>query len=131
MSHLNSLGCAKKVKEAYLLKAPLIFHRENRLRLLELFARLIRLELLAITCNNVLKRVWEKSMLGKASEVVIAFAVLVAGVFIASDALAFGGCVVSPENPSLILGLVGATAAALPFIRAYYKSRKKNSAPEL
>jgi hypothetical protein len=70
-------------------------------------------------------------MLGDASELAIAFAGLVVGVFIASDALAFGGCVVSPENPSLILGLIGATAAALPLIRVYFKSRRKNSARDL
>lgn len=40
-----------------------------------------------------------------------------------SPSLAFGGCVVSPENPSLILGLLGGAVAALPLLRAWLKSR--------
>jgi hypothetical protein len=39
-----------------------------------------------------------------------------------SPAFAFGGCVVSPENPSLVLGLLGGAVAALPLVRAWLKS---------
>ncbi len=42
-----------------------------------------------------------------------------------SPSFAFGGCVqASPENPSLILGLLGGAAAALPLVRARFKSRR-------
>ena len=35
---------------------------------------------------------------------------------------AFGGCTqASPENPSLVLGLLGAGVAALPLLRAWFK----------
>jgi XrtJ-associated TM-motif-TM protein len=34
-------------------------------------------------------------------------------------AWAFGGCTDSPENPSLLLALVGAVAALLPLIRRH------------
>ena len=30
----------------------------------------------------------------------------------------FGGCVISPENPTLILGAIGGGAASLPWVRA-------------
>jgi XrtJ-associated TM-motif-TM protein len=42
-----------------------------------------------------------------------------------SIASAFGGCVDSPENPSLILAALGAAGAALPFI--CIRRRKRNS----
>jgi hypothetical protein len=43
-----------------------------------------------------------------------------------SSSFAFGGCVIaSPENPSLILGLLGAAVAALPLLRAQLKSRRR------
>ena len=43
-----------------------------------------------------------------------------------SPSLAFGGCVeASPENPSLILGLVGGAVAALPMLRAWLKSCRR------
>jgi hypothetical protein len=56
------------------------------------------------------------------------FAVVIAIVvgFWSSPSLAFGGCVVaSPENPSLILGLLGGAVAALPLLRARLKSRRR------
>jgi len=45
-----------------------------------------------------------------------------------SPSLAFGGCVqASPENPSLILGLLGGAVAALPLLRARLRSRTRKS----
>lgn len=41
-----------------------------------------------------------------------------------SPALAFHGCVQSPENPSVILGLLGGAAAMLPLLRGRLKSRR-------
>jgi hypothetical protein len=41
----------------------------------------------------------------------------------ASRALAFGGCVDSPENPSVVLGLIVAAVAAAPLIRSRLNSR--------
>lgn len=39
--------------------------------------------------------------------------------FLSSSAFAsFGGCVISPENPTLILGALGAGAASLPWLKA-------------
>ena len=41
-------------------------------------------------------------------------------------AFAFGGCVqASPENPSLLLALLGAGAAAFPLIRHRIRNRKE------
>jgi len=34
-----------------------------------------------------------------------------------------GGCVNSPENPTIILGLLGAVAAGAPWLRARVKAR--------
>jgi len=34
-----------------------------------------------------------------------------------------GGCVVSPENPSVILGLIGAAAAGAPFVLARLRQK--------
>jgi hypothetical protein len=42
-----------------------------------------------------------------------------------STSLAFGGCVISPENPSFILALLGGAVAALPLLRARLKSRMR------
>ena len=39
---------------------------------------------------------------------------------------AFGGCVDSPENPTLILGLIGGAAAAAPWCLKKLKARNKN-----
>ena len=46
--------------------------------------------------------------------------------FFSAPAMAFGGCVDSPENPTLILGLLGAAAACLPWIRAQWASGKRS-----
>ena len=46
-----------------------------------------------------------------------------------SAVFAISGCVVSPENPSVILGLIGAGVAAFPFVRAHLR-RKGTDAPE-
>jgi len=40
-----------------------------------------------------------------------------------SFAVHLGGCVNSPENPTLILGLLGGAAAAIPLIRARFLKR--------
>ncbi len=50
---------------------------------------------------------------------------LIAVVLWTSIASAFGGCVDSPENPSIILAALGAAGAALPFI--YMRRRKRTS----
>ncbi len=50
---------------------------------------------------------------------------LIAVVLWTSIASAFGGCVDSPENPSIILAALGAAGAALPFI--YMRRGKRNS----
>ncbi|MFI4978724.1 MAG: PExPT-CTERM protein [Nevskiales bacterium] len=42
---------------------------------------------------------------------------------VAGNALAFGGCVDSPENPSVVLGLLGGGAACLPWLRARLRTR--------
>lgn len=41
-----------------------------------------------------------------------------------SAALAFGGCINSPENPTLLLALVGGVAAGVPWLRRRLKSRR-------
>jgi hypothetical protein len=53
-----------------------------------------------------------------------AIAGLIAVVLRTSIASAFGGCVDSPENPSIILAALGAAGAALPFL--YVRWRKRN-----
>jgi hypothetical protein len=50
---------------------------------------------------------------------------LIAVVLWTSIASAFGGCVDSPENPSIILATLGAAGAALPLI--YMRRCKRNS----
>jgi LPXTG-motif cell wall-anchored protein len=42
-----------------------------------------------------------------------------------SAAWAFGGCVDSPENPSIILAALGAAGAALPFVYVRRRKRKR------
>ncbi len=42
-----------------------------------------------------------------------------------SLANAFGGCVDSPENPTLILGLIGGAAAAAPWCLKKLQARRK------
>ena len=42
---------------------------------------------------------------------------------VAGDVLAFGGCVDSPENPSVVLGLLGGGAACLPWLRTRLRTR--------
>ena len=39
-----------------------------------------------------------------------------------------GGCADSPENPSLILGLLGGAAAGLPWLRARLSQRLRRGA---
>ena len=53
-----------------------------------------------------------------------AIAGLIAVLSWTSIASAFGGCVDSPENPSIILAALGAAGVALPFI--YTRWRKRN-----
>jgi hypothetical protein len=40
-------------------------------------------------------------------------------------AIATGGCVDSPENPSIILALLGSAAATLPWVRNRWNSRPR------
>jgi hypothetical protein len=35
-----------------------------------------------------------------------------------------GGCVDSPENPTVVLGLLGAAAAGLPWVKAQIAARR-------
>jgi XrtJ-associated TM-motif-TM protein len=37
------------------------------------------------------------------------------------------GCVDSPENPTVVLALIGAAAAAFPLARSYLKSRNQKA----
>ncbi len=65
---------------------------------------------------------------GKAMANVVIVAAAIVGVIAASSSpsLAFGGCTqASPENPSAILALLGGAAAALPVVRARFKSRSR------
>ncbi len=56
----------------------------------------------------------------------LAIATATAVTFWSAPAFAFGGCVqASPENPSLILGLLGGAVAALPLLRTRLKSRRR------
>ena len=54
---------------------------------------------------------------------------VVLGAFLASTGAALadgpGGCVDSPENPTVILGLLGGAAAGLPWLKAQILSRRK------
>lgn len=50
-----------------------------------------------------------------------------AGVFVAMTGAAHAqvdGCVDSPENPTAVLGLLGAASAGVPWLRAKWLSRK-------
>ena len=51
---------------------------------------------------------------------------VVAGISIAvaPAAWAFGGCVDSPENPTLLLALLGGAAAGVPWLRRQFKKRR-------
>jgi hypothetical protein len=49
---------------------------------------------------------------------------LIAGTGVAS---AQGGCEVSPENPTVVLGLLGAASAGLPWLRARWQSRRREA----
>ena len=54
-----------------------------------------------------------------------AAALLGASVAGVSDAWAgFGGCVDSPENPTVVLGLLGGAVAAYPWLRAEISARR-------
>jgi hypothetical protein len=50
---------------------------------------------------------------------------MIAVVLSTSIASAFGGCVDSPENPSIILAALGAAGAALPFVYIRRRKRKR------
>ena len=69
-----------------------------------------------------------KSILQGASLVEVAMFSAAIAMFIGlwtSPGLAFGGCVqASPENPSIVLGLLGAAIAALPLLRARFRFRR-------
>ena len=57
---------------------------------------------------------------------VIAVCAAVVGISVAAApaALAFGGCVDSPENPTLLLALLGGVAAGVPWLRRQLKRRR-------
>lgn len=42
-------------------------------------------------------------------------------------AAALGGCTDSPENPSILLALVGAAAALFPFVRRHWLARNRRA----
>jgi hypothetical protein len=44
----------------------------------------------------------------------------------ASCAWAFGGCADSPENPSIVLGMLGGAVAAWPWLRRTIPARLRN-----
>ena len=45
-----------------------------------------------------------------------------------SSAWALGGCVDSPENPTIVLGLLGGAVAAYPWLKGWASAlRRKNS----
>ncbi len=46
------------------------------------------------------------------------------------SAWATGGCVNSPENPTLVLGALGAAASGLPWLRARLGSRRSRRAAD-
>ena len=48
-------------------------------------------------------------------------------VLIAAPLHAQGGCVDSPENPTVVLALVGSAGALVSTIRARFKSRRNSS----
>ncbi|MDE2236219.1 MAG: PExPT-CTERM protein, partial [Gammaproteobacteria bacterium] len=52
---------------------------------------------------------------------------VIAGISVAGApaAWAFGGCVDSPENPTLLLALLGGAAAGVPWLRRKLKSRRE------
>jgi XrtJ-associated TM-motif-TM protein len=60
-------------------------------------------------------------LLGK-SFAVLAWLVAATGV-----AVAQGGCEDSPENPTVVLGLLGAASAGIPWIRARWLSRRHDA----
>lgn len=56
--------------------------------------------------------------------------ILAAGVLVATTGAAYaqgGGCVDSPENPTAVLGLLGAASASVPWLRARWQSRRSNT----
>lgn len=61
------------------------------------------------------------------------FVVPVAGLTlaVAGSAWATGGCVNSPENPTLVLAALGSAAAGLPWLRARLGSRRKPTASDV
>ncbi|MDB5974741.1 MAG: hypothetical protein JWR07_1501 [Nevskia sp.] len=49
----------------------------------------------------------------------------------AGSALAdLGGCVDSPENPTAVLGLLGAAAAGMPWVKAKLAARRGKRDPQ-
>ena len=45
-------------------------------------------------------------------------------------AFALGGCVDSPENPSVVLGLIAAGVGLIPILRSHYRSRASRNLPK-
>lgn len=69
------------------------------------------------------------------SKLLLAFAAVLSLMLLTTTAFAgsLGGCVDSPENPTLLLGLLGGGAASVPWLRARFKQRRpsqRNSLPD-
>jgi XrtJ-associated TM-motif-TM protein len=47
----------------------------------------------------------------------------------AGTAVASADCTDSPENPTVVLGLLGAASAAVPWLRARWQSRRRDASP--
>ena len=58
------------------------------------------------------------------SVVAASAAILCISAAAAPAAWAFGGCVDSPENPTLLLALLGGAAAGVPWLRRQLKKRR-------
>jgi len=54
------------------------------------------------------------------------YAVGLSLLLLSTPVFALNGCVNSPENPTLILGLIGGAAASVPWIRTKLAARKKH-----
>jgi XrtJ-associated TM-motif-TM protein len=71
--------------------------------------------------NNLKEISMKKGQIGK---LVSGIGLLAAA---SSAAYAQGGCVDSPENPTVVLGVVGAVSAGVPWLRAKWLSRRRTA----
>lgn len=65
------------------------------------------------------RRLANAALSGLATLSAVTFATLA----VSASAYAIDGCVDSPENPTLLLGLLGGAAAGVPWLRARFKRR--------